>query len=368
MKIISFVQFQMKIKFLHIPIICIKITIVYFVLFIALSSCSETGTENSTKISDKLFEVPLGFPNVNFPDDNPYNPVKAELGRRLFYERRLSKDNLLPSCSHCMKQSNAFADCSPVSLGYGGDPETRNTMSLANVAYRKSLFWDGRGKRIEQPAYRSLFLPYILNGDTNEIEQKLKADPIYPELFRKAFGENAEPKAYLIAKAIATFVRTLISGNSAYDKYIRGNKTAMTQSQIRGMKLFFSEKTNCSKCHIGFLFTDEKFHNTAVVTHYFDRGRYYITNNFQDLGKFITPTLRNVEVNPPYMHNGELNTLEEVIEHYNRGGRLFINKDTLIRALNLTYQEKVDLINFLKALTDWEFINNPKFGKPSNMK
>jgi cytochrome c peroxidase len=338
------------------------------ILTMSFSSCTETGTENSGSIGEELFEVPLGFPRVIFPEDNPYNPIKAELGRRLFYEKRLSKNNLMPSCSHCMKQSHGFSDCSPVSLGYGGDPETRNTMSLANVAYRKALFWDGRGKRIEQPAYRSLFLPYILNGDTNEIEKKLKADPIYPELFRRAFGENAEPKAYLIGKAIATFVRTLISGNSAYDKYIRGDKKALTESQIRGMKLFFSDRTNCSKCHSGFMFTDEKFHNTAVVTHYFDRGRYYITKEFSDIGKFITPTLRNVEVNPPYMHNGELHTLEEVIEHYNRGGKLFINKDTLIRPLDLSYQEKTDLINFLKALTDWEFIKNPKFAKPLDMK
>lgn len=362
---------KMKTKFYLLTLIHIKKAI--FLLFSCIiifsaMSCNEFSNPNSSKNTDEGLIVPEGFPPIPFPEDNPYNPIKAELGRRLFYERRLSKDNLLPSCSHCMKQANGFSDCTPVSLGFGNEPETRNTMALVNVAYRKALFWDGRGKRIEQPAYRSLFLTYILNGDTNEIEKKLKADPIYPELFRRAFGKNAEPKAYLIGNAIATFVRTLVSGNSAYDKYIRGDKKAMSESQIRGMKLFFSDKTNCSKCHSGFMFTDEKFHNTAVVTHYFDRGRYIVTKDFTDLGKFITPTLRNVEVNPPYMHNGELHSLDEVIEHYNRGGRNFITKDSLIKPLGLSDQEKADLVNFLKSLTDWEFIKNPKFGKPSNIK
>lgn len=338
------------------------IFIVLYAFLSIISGCSENVIEN--KKNEALLVIPEGFPPVPFPEDNPYNEAKAELGRMLFYEKRLSRNDLIPSCSHCMKQANGFSDCTPISLGYGNEPEIRNTMALSNVAYRKALFWDGRGKRIEQPAYRSLFLPYILNGDTNEIEKKLKDDPVYPALFKKAFGDSAEPKAYLIGRAIATFVRTLISGNSAYDRYLRGDKKAMNESQIRGMNLFFSDRVNCSKCHSGFMFTDETFHNTGIVTHYFERGRYYITNELSDIGKFITPTLRNVEVNAPYMHNGEISTLEEVIEHYNSGGKEFINKDTLMKPLNLSQQEKQDLLNFLKALTDWEFINNPKFSNP----
>ncbi|MCX7735813.1 MAG: hypothetical protein N2319_03775 [Candidatus Kapabacteria bacterium] len=348
-------------KFINFNIGVVIFIVLYAFLSIILG-CSENVIEN--KKNEALLVIPEGFPPVPFPEDNPYNEAKAELGRMLFYEKRLSRNDLIPSCSHCMKQANGFSDCTPISLGYGNEPEFRNTMALSNVAYRKALFWDGRGKRIEQPAYRSLFLPYILNGDTNEIEQKLKADPIYPALFKKAFGDSAEPKAYLIGRAIATFVRTLISGNSAYDRYLRGDKKAMNESQIRGMNLFFSDRVNCSKCHSGFMFTDESFHNTGIVTHYFDRGRYYITNELSDIGKFITPTLRNVEVNAPYMHNGEISTLEEVIEHYNSGGKEFINKDTLMKPLNLSQQEKQDLLNFLKALTDWEFINNPKFSNP----
>ena len=322
--------------------------------------------DNNITLPEDGPDVPPGFPPIPFPADNPYSKVKAELGRKLYYERLLSKDSTIASCSHCFKQQNGFTDNVPVSLGFNQIPEFRNTMSHANVAYRDTnmIFWDGRGKRVESPALRSIFLPMVLGADTNEIQKRLENHPEYPELFRKAFGINAKPQAYLIAKAIATFVRTLVSGNSRYDKYIRGDSYALNASEKRGMDLFNSERTRCSVCHSGIFFTDMKFHNTGIVSHYFDLGRYVITGKAEDWGRFLTPSLRNVELSAPYMHNGELFTLEEILHHYNNGGKAFITKDTLMRPLNLTSTDIADLIAFLKSLTDYEFINNKKFSKP----
>ncbi len=336
--------------------------LVLILLMIFIISCSETNSPHKTE--EPFLVIPEHFPELPIPADNPITREKVELGRMLFYEKLLSNDKTIPSCSHCMKQEHAFSDNTPVSLGNKNLPESRNTMSLANVAYREKLFWDGRGKAIEAPAYRSMFLPRILGADTNEIVKRLESHPTYPLLFKKAFGTNAKPSAYLISKAIACFVRTLISGNSRYDKYLRGDSNALNISEKRGMQLFFSERTNCSKCHSGLFFTDLDFHNTGITTHYFDRGRYLITGENKDRGKFITPTLRNIEVTAPYMHDGSFPTLEKVIEHYNQGGKPFINKDTLIKPLGLTSEEIKDLIAFLKSLTDWEFIHNKKFSNP----
>jgi cytochrome c peroxidase len=335
--------------------------VVFIIVFIY--SCAKFGNGNYSSNIDYTL-VPEGFPPIPFPEDNPYSPEKVELGRRLFYEKLLSKDSTISSCSHCMEHPRAFSDDIPMSRGFQNEPEFRNAMSLVNVAYRKSLFWDGRGKRIEEPAYRSLWLPMILGADTNEIQVRLENHPPYPKLFEEAFGSDAKPTARLISKAIATFVRTFISGNSPYDQYIRGNKEALNESEIRGMNLFFSERTRCAVCHTPPFFIDGKLHNTGMNTHYFDRGLFFLTGKNEDRGLFITPTLRNIEVTAPYMHDGTLNTLIDVIDHYNHGGKKFINKDTLMRPLNLNYREKADLIAFLKALTDEEFLNDPRFSKP----
>ena len=261
-------------------------------------------------------------------------------------------------------QSAGFSNNLQIARGYRDEPETRNNMTLINAVYRKRYFWDTRGKSIEAPAYRSMFLKQIFNSDTNEIIKRLKEQPLYRELFAKAYGDTVKITAYGAAQAIATFVRTLISGNSKYDKYINGQTELFSESEKRGMKLFFNDRTKCSVCHSGIFFTDEKVHNTGVVTHYFDRGYYLITNLISDRGKFLTPTLRNVELTYPYMHDGFLANLNEVMDHYSRGGYRFINKDTLMSPLNFTQEEKSDLIDFLKTLTDWEFIKNKKYSNP----
>jgi cytochrome c peroxidase len=340
-------------------------TATYF-LILNTYGCSESTSSQPGPLVDTL-AVPPGFPPMPFPAYNPYSSAKSELGRWLFYEPMLSRDNNIPSCSHCMKQEHSFSDDIAVSAGNDNEPEYRNTMSTTNSGYRNPYFWDGRNTAangIELTAYRSIWLSYILGADTNVVAQRLQNHPLYPEMFRKAFGSDAKPSAYLASLAIATFARTLISGNSNYDKYIRGNKSALNQNEINGMNLFFSDRTRCSVCHSGYLFTDLQFHNTATSTHYFDRGRFYVTNDQRDRYKFLTPSLRNVEVTAPYIHDGEFYNIEDLINNYNAGGHNFIGKDTLIRPLNLSDQEKADILAFLKSLTDHEFLTNPKFGDP----
>lgn len=335
-------------------------------LLLILGSCDSKVSEpdNNDKKTGTYLSVPRHFPEPEFPEDNPYSDEKFELGRYLFYDPSMSPDGSIASCSHCMKQEHNFGDNTPVSIGFSLQPQDRNTMNLTNSVFRKFKFWDGRGSKIESPAYRSFFLKNVFGSDTNVINDRLRKSELYVKMFESAFGQGTEPSVHLASLAIATFVRTLISGNSAYDRFLNGDEKAMSQDAKNGMKLFTSERTNCSACHSGLMFTDDMFHNTGVMTHYFDFGRFYVSNNYMDRGKFLTPSLRNCEVSAPYMHSGELMTLDEVIEHYNRGGRPFIHKDTLLKPLNLSADEKQQLVAFLESLTDWEFIRNKKFSNP----
>lgn len=197
-----------------------------------------------------------------------------------------------------------------------------------------------------------------------EISRRLQKDSRYVQMFADSFGSSEPVNTQNGVKAIATFVRTVISGHSRYDSYIGGDSTALSAEEISGLKLFSSERTRCSVCHSGFNFTDNDFHNTALTLEYFDKGRYFVTHKSTDFARFKTPTLRNIALTAPYMHDGSKRTLEEVIEHYNSGGVNNFNKDTLIRPLNLTIQEKSDLIAFLNSLTDENLLKNPAFSKP----
>lgn len=341
-----------------------KKSIILLILIIPfIVACSYNSDRNiSSKFEDYL-RVPSHFPKPEFPADNPYSKEKAELGRYLFYESLLVKDTGFPSCSHCMYQEAAFSNNVAFARGSNNMSQMRNNMSLANVVYRPLIFWDGHANKIERPSYGSLYMTDIFDSDTNEIVKRLEDSPLYPALFKAAFPDG-KISAYNISLAIATFVRTMISGNSRYDQYLNGNKSALDAAELRGMDLFFSERCRCSVCHSGIMFTDMKAHNTGVTSHYFDRGRFWVTHNYKDRNAFLTPSLRNVEKTAPYMSDGWLVSLEEVIDHYNIGGQEFALKDTLMRPLNLNPQEKSDLIAFLKSLTDEEFLTDPRFSNP----
>lgn len=334
---------------------------IFILLILVLVSCqSNLNNNNQIDFENDYSKPPKGFPAIPFPKDNPYSPAKERLGRYLFFDKILSKD-FSYSCANCHNPRYAFANNVPNPITINKFPLPRNVLSLANVAYRKKLNWDGVEISLEEAIYHDFYSPLFFDNDTNEIFERLRNHPVYPKMFEEAFGKGIKPYPYLAAKAIATFVRTLVSGTSPFDKYIGGDTNALTKKQKDGMKLFFSEKTKCSTCHSGFLFSDEEFHNTGTTNHYFDFGRYYITGEYKDRSKLRTPGLRNVELTAPYIHDGTYATLEKVIENYDKGGFPFFNKDTIIKPLNLSQYEKEALIEFLKSLTDYEFINQKRF-------
>lgn len=292
---------------------------------------------------------PMGLGEIAWPADNPYSPEKAELGWYLYYDTRLSADNTV-SCASCHSPAMGFTDGKPVSTGIGGQKGTRSAPTSINHAYSKQQFWDGRAASLEDQAIGPITNP-IEMGETNaNVVAKLNGIAGYRDLFAAAFGSPAVTIEN-IGKAIATFERTLISGNSAYDRYQAGDTSAMTASQIRGMNVF-QGKANCDACHGGQNLTWNTFHNLGVGMDVSDpdTGRYAVTGAEDDWGKFKTPTLRDITRTAPYMHDGSIETLEEVVEFYDEGGTPNRNLDNRMVKLNFTEEEERDLLEFMKAL------------------
>jgi cytochrome c peroxidase len=305
-----------------------------------------------------IIDYPKGFPPMDIPSGKELTTLRVLLGKQLFFDKRLSRDSTV-SCGSCHFQQHAFADFTAVSRGVNQAAGFRNTPTLANVGYHPYLFRDGGATTLETQILAPIEDENEMNFSVPEAVDRLKNIETYRILAQKAY--NREFDAFVLTRAIAAFERILISGNSRYDQYINGNPNALNESEKRGMALFFSDKTNCSQCHKGFDFTDYSFRNIGLYETYADSGRERITLIPADKGKFKTPTLRNISVTAPYMHDGSMQTLEEVIAHFNKGGNNHPNKDTLIKPLNLSEQEKSDLLNFLKSLTDETFLNNPAF-------
>jgi len=295
--------------------------------------------------------VPLGLDEyVPVPDDNPIRSEKIDLGRRLFFDKLLSRDNGI-ACASCHKPEHAFTDGQRVAMGIKGLKGNRNVPTLLNRAYGRSFFLDGRVTSLEEQALEPIQNPKEMDMSLIELEKRLMEDREYREDFERVFGSN--PTAQNAAKAIATFVRTLLSGNSAHDRFVHGDRNALSEAAQRGLQIFRG-KGNCIACHVGPNFTDEKFHNTGVAfkdTTLPDWGRYAVTRIDRDKGAFKTPTLRNISLTAPYMHNGVFTSLEDVVGFYDKGGILNPYLDEEIRQLKLTKQEKEDLIEFLRSLT-----------------
>ena len=282
----------------------------------------------------------------------------------LFYDAQLSVTGTV-SCASCHKQSLGFSDDQSVSRGVRGENGSRNAPSIINTAYQASWFWDGRARTLEEQITSALTSAAEMDADTAKLHVYLEKSPVYPLLFRDAFGDRSPMSIERTVEAIATFCRALVSGNSRYDQYAMGNPNALSTDEKAGMNLFFSEKTKCASCHSGFNFSDNKYHSIALRAHYYDKGRALVTGRERDIGMFKTPTLRNVAVSGPYMNDGTFTRLEDIIEHYNKGGNPFIYKDTtLIRPLNLSEIEKYQLLVFLRSLTDDDFVQNPRFRNP----
>jgi cytochrome c peroxidase len=280
------------------------------------------------------------------PEDNPLTPEKIALGRRLFFDKKLSADRSV-ACASCHQPERAFSDGRPVPLGVGGRKGTRNAPALINRAYGRSFFWDGRARTLEEQALHPIQDPLEMNLSLGQLTARLEGDTGYAAAFPAAFAGGIS--AANVARALACFVRTLRSGGVPYDRFQAGDREALSPEARRGLELFRG-KANCLACHVGPNFTDEEFHNSGVSWGRGDLGRYRVTGVDRDRGAFKTPTLRELARTAPYMHDGSLATLEEVIAFYDRGGKPNPYRDPELRPLRLTVQEKHALLAFLRAL------------------
>ncbi len=336
------------------PLLCVAL--------LAACSSGSAGTAKSTDPTLIVSTTPSGFPNGTSADqapaDNQLTDDRARLGKRLFYDPQLSRTSAV-ACSTCHQQEHAFADPGAVSTGVDGRTGTRNAPSIANAAWGKSFFWDGRAHSLEeqvtQPIENSLEMDLALG----EAVARVAADPSYVDAFGRAYGEA--PSEASLQKALASFVRSLVSGNSAYDRHLRGDDGDFGPGRLRGEALFFGDKAGCFHCHPAGVLSNEGYFNNGTYTAGGDTGRQQITGRVGDIGKFKVPGLRNVEVSGPYMHDGSLATLKDVIEQYALGGRGDPTTDPQITKLTLSDAEKADLLEFLRSLTDATLLEDPRF-------
>ncbi len=345
------------------------------------------------------WRLPPGFPPPRVPENNPMTAEKVELGRYLFYDTRLSGNNTM-SCSSCHLQERAFTDGRALPVGSTGELLPRNSPTLTNVAYNATLTWANPNllvleRQIVIPMFGEHPVEMGITGSEEAVLARFRADPQSRQLFAAAFPGQDDPFTFNnIIQALASFIRTLISGSSPYDRYLRGDREALSASALRGMALFFSEALECHHCHTGFnmtlstvsantTFDERPFFNTGLYNldgrgayPYPNTGIHEITNRPDDMGRFRPPTLRNIALTAPYMHDGSIATLEEVIRFYMDGGRVINDgeyvgdgranpyKSGLVAGFSITEQEIADLIAYLESLTDATFITDPRFSDP----
>ena len=322
--------------------------------FAACNAVSQLFGAEKTKVV-----VPDYFPAVPYPSDNAYSAERWELGKLLFHDVELSRDKSI-SCSSCHKQEFAFSDTVALSAGFEKRPGTRNAPTLGNVAYHPYYIRDGGVATLEMQILVPIQEHNEFNFNILEIAERLQKNKTYTDLSKKAY--NKELDYYVITRALANFERSMITGNSRYDEYFYQNKkNKLNESEVRGLNLFLSEKLACTKCHGGINFTNYTFENNGIYETYKDIGRKRLTQKEEDLEKFKVPTLRNIVLTAPYMHDGSFSNLKEVIEHYNSGGKNNPRKSALIKPLGLSEEEKTDLLAFLKTLTDEQFIKDKKY-------
>ena len=296
------------------------------------------------------FSPPLGIPAVPIPKGSPLTQERIDLGRLLFFDPRLSSDESI-SCASCHNPEQAFVDNEVTSRGIGGKKGTRNTPTVINAALQPYQFWDGRASSLEDQVLLPLENQLEMGGSVSRIVDRLNQLPQYRDAFRRVFGAPVTREN--LAQALASFERTVLAGNSAYDRYAAGNPTALSSKAVEGMKLF-EGKANCRLCHQGDTFSDGLFHNLGVGWNgsgFADEGRKALTGIVKDRGAFKTPTLRQVAQTGPYMHDGSLPSLEVVVDFYNRGGKSNPHLDPLMQPLRLTPQEREALVEFMRSLS-----------------
>jgi cytochrome c peroxidase len=310
------------------------------------------------------WRLPSGFPAPRVPADNPITPAKVALGRHLFYDTRLS-GNGTQSCASCHEQARAFTDGRPRAIGSTGEVHPRGSMSLANVGYTSALTWANASMtHLEDQALVPMFgdrpveLGVARPGD--ELTARLRRVPKYQEMFAAAYGTGDSISIENVTRAIASFERTIISGRSPYDRYhFDRDESAISDAARRGERLFFSSPLSCFRCHSGFTLS-----GAADFDARRGGGPPEFHNNGTGTGKFKAPTLRNIAVTAPYMHDGSIPTLEAVVEHYARGGTNNPDRSPIVHGFSITAKDKRDLIAFLQTLTDDNLLHDPDLGDP----
>lgn len=354
-----------------------NLNIIFLSLMILLGACGDDQVD--VTLDDTPYNLEYGsLPDPELPADNPLTVQGVELGRMLFYEPMLSGDNT-QSCATCHRQSDGFSDTMQLSLGIRGLPGKRQAMPVFNMAWHSNdFFWDGRAGSLRDQALRPIQDPLEMDETLGNVIDKLGGSRKYREQFTRAFGDE-EVTEERIALALEQFMLSIVSFNSKYDRYLRG-EVQLTESEERGRVLFETEYNpffpqfsgaDCVHCHGGLNFENDQYMNNGLDTddQIDDEGRMAVTGNPLDRGKFKVPSLRNVAVTPPYMHDGRFRTLEEVIDHYNAGIKESSTADPTVlntkdTGLFLDEQDKQDLINFLKTLTDPVFLANPEYQSP----
>lgn len=351
-------------------------------LALALSSSAALAAD----AGEYVWNLPKGFPKPWVPPDNPMTQAKVELGRYLFYDTRMSI-NGRESCSSCHRQELAFTDGRAVGLGATGQLHSRSAMSLVNIAWSATLTWSNpQLKTLEEQALTPMLgehpVELGLHADGAPFLAIVKTDPVYRPLFARAFPGETDPFTLSnVTKAIASFERSIVSARSPYDRYHYGeDDSAVSAAAKRGEILFFNQHLSCFRCHGGFNFSDDTvsansrrregvFHNTGLYNPYPapNVGIFEYTKKPEDRGKFKTPTLRNIALTAPYMHDGSIATLEGVIDHYAAGGKNGHDnpdKDPLVGGFTISPADRADLIEFLKSLTDDAVLHDPRFANP----
>lgn len=368
------------------------------ILFVTAAASFNLGQSKPTQEFEP--SIPTGISKSlwrrKIPADNPLTRAKVLLGEKLYFDKRLSSDGTT-SCATCHDPANAFTDHLAVAIGVQSKSGMRNAPTILNTMFTENLFWDGRASSLEEQAKQPILNPFEMAMSANDtVVSRLRGIPEYRQKFQEVFGK-AGLTIDTIAKAIAAYERTLLSADSPFDRFIAGDARAITASQKRGWELF-KGKAKCIECHAfneaSPFFSDFKFHNTGIVAKQFDSdrlsglakkmtgaealpslthsegftelGRYLITRKPEDIGAFRTPTLRDIELTSPYMHNGSEKTLIDVVRFYNRGGNANPNLDKRMRSLNLSDTEMNDLVEFLRALTSDAVLKRTQSATPQN--
>ncbi|MDA0973360.1 MAG: c-type cytochrome [Bacteroidetes bacterium] len=359
-----------------------KVIALTILAVIVIASCKKDDdpiTPSPAVYDDTPYELYIGnFPAPEIAADNELTQQKVHLGRMLFFEKRLSAlDN--QSCASCHRQTGAFSDTSQFSMGTFGDLGGRQAMAVVNLAWNTNgFFWDGRSPTLRHQSLQPIQNPVEMAETLDNVVAKLDQDQMYKDQFIRAFGDESITSERM-GLAMEQFMMTIVSNDSKYDRFIAGIET-LTESEERGRELFFQEYNpffqeisgaDCAHCHSGINFENDQFMNNGLDSdaEFEDMGRYDVTEDEADRAKFKVPTLRNIELSPPYMHGGRFQTLEEVIDHYNEGIQLSSTVDPAIAnteatGLMLTEEDKADLVNFLKTLTDDTFLNNSEYSDP----